>query len=95
MANKERMCKDCPAFYEVQRPNMVATAGGWEYLTIDGKQVLCCRPQYGGAAKRTMNQFCYYCRAKTLGKKIGNKASWTGKTPKWCPLGREVTDHEK
>lgn len=92
---KERMCKDCPAFYEVTRENMVATAGGWEHLTIDGKQVLCCRPASGPGAKRIMQQFCFYCRAVQMGKKIGSKASWTGRTPKWCPLGREVTDHEK
>ena len=85
----ERKCKDCPAFYEVKMDNMVATAGGWVHLNIDGKQVLCCRPAPRLRAKRTMNRFCYYCRAMQMGKKIGNKASWTGRTPKWCPLGRE------
>lgn len=89
---KERMCLKCPAFYEVTTENMVATAGGWEHLTIDGKPVLCCRPAQKLGAKRTMDQFCYYCRAMTMGKKIGSKASWTSRTPKWCPLGRERKD---
>lgn len=90
---KERMCLKCPAFYEVKDDNMVATAGGWEHLNIDGKQVLCCRPAPKFGAKRLMDQFCYYCRAMQMGKKIGHKASWTGRTPKWCPLGREVSDN--
>ena len=90
---KERMCLNCPAFYEVKRENMVATAGGWEHLTIDGKQVLCCRPAHKLGAKRIMQLFSYYCRAMQMGKKIGSKASWTCRTPKWCPLGREVSDH--
>lgn len=85
----ERKCIDCPAFYEVTKDNLVATAGGWEHLKIDGKQVLCCRPEHRQGAKRTMQRFSYYCRAKQMGKKIGTKASWTGRTPTWCPLGRE------
>ena len=36
-----------------------------------------------------MDKYCYYCLASVKSKKIGNKASWTGRTPKWCPLGRE------
>ena len=90
---KERMCLYCPAFYEVKHEGMVATAGGWEHLTIDGKQVLCCRPAPQFGAKRIMQLFAYYCRAMQMGKKIGHKASWTGRTPKWCPMGREVSDH--
>ena len=85
----ERKCKDCPAFYEVTKDNMVATAGGWVDVTIDGKKVLCCRPAPKLGAKRTMQRFSFYCRAMQMGKKIGHKASWTGRTPPWCPLGRE------
>lgn len=85
----ERKCKDCPAFYEVTKDNMVATAGGWVHLNIDGKQVLCCRPALKLGSKRIMQRFCFYCRAMQMGKKIGSKASWTGRTPIWCPLGRE------
>ena len=86
----ERMCKGCPAFYEVKRDNMVATAGGWEHKPLpEGGTVLCCRPAEAPGARRIMQQFSFYCLAKPLGKKIDSKASWTGRTPTWCPLGRE------
>ena len=86
----ERRCIDCPAFYEVKQDNISATAGGWETKTIDGKKVLLCRPQPVLGGKRMLQRYSYYCRAKQLGKKIGTKAGWTGRTPIWCPLGREV-----
>ena len=89
---KERMCKNCPAFYECTDDNVSATAGGYTHLNIDGKQVLCCRPARVFGAKRVMQRFSFYCLATSLAKKIGSKASWTGRTPIWCPLGRERKD---
>ena len=35
-----------------------------------------------------LDRFCYYCLGTSRIKKIGNKASWSGRTPKWCPRGR-------
>lgn len=32
---------------------------------------------------------CFYCLATPKGREIGHKASWTGRTSKWCPRGRE------
>ena len=89
----ERKCQACPAFYECKHDNMKPTAGGWTHLSIDNKQVLCCRPAPVLGAKRTMQKYSFYCRAMPMGKKIGTKASWTGRTPTWCPLGRKV-NHE-
>lgn len=37
---------------------------------------------------RELQAFCFYCVSdafKTGARKIGNKADWTGRTPKWCP----------
>ena len=79
----------CPAFYEVLDPGLVPTGRGWENKTIDGKDVVCCRPGTTIQKKKTMDRFCYYCTATPKAKKIGSKASWTGSTPKWCPLGRD------
>lgn len=83
-------CKGCPAFYEVTKENVRSTAGGWEKKKIDGKEVVCCRPAVNLGPKKAMDRFCYYCLATPMSKKIGNKASWTGSTPKWCPAGRGV-----
>ena len=85
----ERKCRECPAFYECKRDKEVPTGGGWENVTIDGKKVTLCRPGQTIQTKKYMDKYCYYCRASVKGKKIGNKASWTGRTPKWCPLGRD------
>ena len=88
-------CKDyltgdiCPAFYEVKEPGLVPTGGGWQNKEIDGRDVICCRPGATIQKKKPMDQFCYYCTATPKAKKIGSKASWTGSTPKWCPLGRD------
>lgn len=79
----------CPAFFEVREPGLVPTARGWENKTIDGKDVICCRPGTTIQKKKQMDQFCYFCTATPRAKKIGNKASWTGSTPKWCPVGRD------
>ena len=61
---------------------------GWQTLELDGKRIIKCRP---GKARgeRTMQQFCYYCLGTVSGRKIGHKASWTGRTPTWCPRGRD------
>lgn len=83
--------KTCPAFYEVKEAGLVPTGGGWRTQQIGGKEVVCCRPGTLPGKKKTMDQFCYYCTATPMGKKIGSKAGWTGSTPKWCPLGREGT----
>lgn len=89
---KERTCKSCPAFYEVYSEGRAATGGGWETKNIDGRNVICCRPGKARAGQKPMDRFCFYCLAMPRGKKIGSKASWTGRTPKWCPLGRERKD---
>lgn len=88
--NKMFRCMECPAFYEVKREGLAATGGGWEMKAIEGREVLCCRPAVRVGGKRTMDQYCYYCLAKPTGKKIGSKASWTGRTPGWCPIGRDA-----
>jgi len=87
---KERECLKCPAFYKCDRENMATTAGGWEDKQIDGNTVVCCRPAESQNAKRKMTQYGLYCLATPTGKKIGHLASWTGRTPVWCPLGREI-----
>lgn len=86
----ERKCLACPAFYKCDKENMSATAGGWEDKQIDGQKVTICRPAESVDAKRKMTQWGLYCLAKPAGKKIAHLASWTGRTPPWCPLGREI-----
>lgn len=88
----ERNCINCPAFFEVKEEGLVPTAGGWDTKAIDGKRVNLCRPGKTIQKKKSMEQFCFYCLATVKSKKIGHKASWTGRTPPWCPLGREVTE---
>lgn len=89
---KERECKACLAFYECKADNIAAAAGGWDYVEFDNKKVLCCVPAevHGDSKHRRLERFSFYCLASVRGKKIGSKASWTGRTPKWCPLGRAV-----
>lgn len=55
-----------------------------------GMDVICCRPGKTAQQKKPMQKFCFYCLATVKAKKVGHKASWTGRTPIWCPLGREV-----
>lgn len=88
----ERKCLQCPAFYEVTQENLIPTGAGWRNVQIDGKDVILCRPGTTIQKKRYMDKYCYYCLACTKGKKIGSKASWTGRTPIWCPLGREIPE---
>ena len=91
---KERKCIECPAFYRCNEDNLSATAGGKKEMKIDGKDVLLCKPGPVADGKRTMQRFSLYCLAKPSGKKIGTIASWTGRTPVWCPLGRELEEHD-
>lgn len=88
----ERMCRECPAFFEVKEDGLIPTGGGWQNVTIDGKDVILCRPGKTVQVKKHMDKYCYYCLASVKSKKIGSKASWTGRTPKWCPLGREMDE---
>ena len=84
---KERFaCQKCPAFYECEKGNINATAGGWEKKVIDGREMICCRPQEAAGAFRAMRQYAYYCLATPKGKMIAGKADYTGLVPKWCPL---------
>ena len=93
---EERKCLECPAFYKCNEEGISATAGGWEDKTIDNKTVTCCKPAKTIKAKRTMTQFGLYCLATLGGRKIGHLATWTGRTPKWCPLGRDLQEqHEQ
>ena len=38
---------------------------------------------------KELQQHCLYCMKTPGVRKIGHKASYTGLTPKWCPLGRD------
>lgn len=80
--------KACPLFYECKEEGLSGSGKGWQTLELDGKRIIKCRP---GKARgeRTMQQFCYYCLGTVSGRKIGHKASWTGRTPTWCPRGRD------
>ncbi len=88
----ERSCTQCPAFFEVKEEGLIPTGRGWENKVIDGKDVILCRPGKRVQKKKFMDRFAYYCLAKVRSKKIGTKASWTGRTPIWCPLGRELEE---
>lgn len=86
----ERKCKGCPAFYKCDRDGISATGGGWHQVKVDGKKVTICRPAEKLGAKRLMQKFSFYCLACATGRKISTYANWTGRTPTWCPLGREI-----
>lgn len=86
MKRERFACNKCPAFYECEKQNMAVTAGGYETRFIDGRNVILCRPAPAWGRKKTMDQFAFYCMATTKGKKIANKADYTGNVPKWCPL---------
>ena len=64
----ERMCRNCPAFFEVKQEGLVPTGGGWQNVTVDGKDVILCRPGTTVQKKKTMERFCYYCLATTKAK---------------------------
>lgn len=91
----ERKCRECIAFFEVKEEGLIPTGAGWDTETIDGKRVIICRPGKTVQKKKTMDRFCYYCLATVKAKKIGHKASWTSRTPKWCPLGRDISEDNK
>ena len=93
--SNERSCRSCPAFFEVKEEGLVPTAGGWSNHKIDGKDVVCCRPGHTIQQKKPMQIYGYYCLATKHTKKIGHKASWTGRTPVWCPLGRTLDEEGK
>lgn len=42
-----------------------------------------------GTSMKDLDQYCFYCFKTERVKKIGAVHSWTGRTPKWCPLGRD------
>ena len=42
-----------------------------------------------GLSMKKLDQYCFYCLKMERVRKIGHAASWTGRTPKWCPLGRD------
>ena len=42
-----------------------------------------------GTSMKNLDQHCFYCFKTERVKKVGHVASWTGRTPKWCPLGRD------
>ncbi len=92
---KERKCRECPAFFEVKEEGLVPTGSGWRNERIDGKDRILCRPGKTIQQKKYMQRYCYYCLATNHSKKIGHKASWTGRTPVWCPLGRELNQGTK
>ena len=80
--------KACPAFYECKQEGLAANGKGWETIPMGNKAVTIARPGTAREKQRNMQIFCYYCLACPTGRKIENKAQWTGTTPKWCPLGR-------
>lgn len=94
MKTPERNCHGCPAFYECKEDGISATGGGFQTKEINGEDVVCVRPGTRLGIKRTMDRFCFYCLATPNGKKIGSKASWSGSTPRWCPLRPENKKEE-
>jgi hypothetical protein len=42
-----------------------------------------------GTSIKHLQRYCFYCMATPGVKKIGDVAGFTGRTPKWCPLGRD------
>jgi hypothetical protein len=85
MKRQRFACLSCPAFYKCEKPDMAATAGGYETKQIDGETVICCRPASAWGRKRTMRQYAYYCLATSNGHMIAGMADFTGNVPKWCP----------
>lgn len=86
----------CPAFHECETANEYIT--GRKSVEINAQSVPVRTTIIGDGTLSTndgkeaagkLEQYCYYCMATKRGKKIGHKASWTGNTPKWCPLGRD------
>lgn len=88
----ERKCLECPAFYRCNEEGLSPAGEGWEIKEIDGQTVIVCQPGLLPGRKRTMRKYSLYCLAMKAGKKIGDIAGWTGRTPVWCPLGRECNE---
>ena len=87
MAQERFACTKCKAFYECSKPHMKANAGGRKSERIDGENVLLCIPGQNKHGGQEMQQYAFYCLATNRGKKIANKADYTGLVPRWCPLG--------
>lgn len=85
-------CLECPACYKCEKPDMAATAGGYEKKMVDGKELVCCRPAPIWGKKRTMKQFAFYCLATANGHMIAGMADYTGRVPQWCP--RRESKHD-
>lgn len=86
----------CPAFHECDNANEYIT--GSKSISIKNRSVSVRTTIIGigklgnNAGKEAggkLERYCFYCMATKRGKKIAHKASWTGSTPKWCPLGRD------
>jgi hypothetical protein len=41
-----------------------------------------------------MQKYGVYCRLEGKLRKLGELASWTGLTPKWCPLRQKLEGGE-
>lgn len=48
-----------------------------------------------GTSLKKLDQYCFYCKATPGVKKIASMATFTGRTPKWCPLGRTEEGERK
>ena len=42
------------------------------------------------ATGKAMQKYAIYCRREGKLRKIGELHSWTGLTPKWCPLRQKL-----
>lgn len=87
-------CMECPAFYKCEKPDLAATAGGYETKVIDGKNMPCCRPATAWGRHRKMKQYAFYCLATSKGKMIAGLADYTGKVPMWCPRLETATKED-
>lgn len=44
-----------------------------------------------------LDKYCFYCFSAKFAsgrRKIGSKASWTGRTPVWCPFKTNIENKE-
>jgi len=42
------------------------------------------------ATEKKMQKYSVYCRLEGKLRKLGELATWTGLTPKWCPLRQKL-----
>ena len=85
MKRERFACTTCPAFFRCSKPDLSATADGWEKISLDGKEMIFCRPGRTLVGKRVMKQYSFYCLATRHGKMIAGMADYTGNVPLWCP----------